>query len=187
MVSIKSPSVNISQTLKKGIIIFPGAGNLKRCWEAEKYLALIKLILVYTAEPVYLAGGTAEIALGDYLVERLPSKSINNLIGKTSLPQFIQLVGNAALVISNETSAVHIAAATQTKAVCILGGGHFARFAPYPGHFTSRQLCVYEQMECFGCNWNCKLQSKENGSFPCIAGVNLENVWQATRQLLATA
>jgi len=183
-VTINGPFIPVEKSRRQGIIIFPGAGVLKRSWGTEKFLALIKLINQQTLQPVYLAGGPHEKKIGDFLIENLPPKSVNNLIGKTSLPQLAELIGNAALIIANETSAIHIAAATQTNTICILGGGHFGRFAPYPDHIQNRPLCIYEKMECYNCNWNCIFQMMENESYPCISNVSLEKVWKATLQLL---
>jgi len=183
-VTITGPIIQSKNGSRHGIIIFPGTGVIKRCWDEEKFLALIKLINQHTSQPVYLAGAPHEKDIGNFLIENLPPKSINNLIGKTSLPQLVELIGSAALIIANETSAIHIAAASQTKAVCILGGGHFGRFAPYPEHIQSRLVYVYEKMECYHCNWNCKYQTGENEPYPCISNVGLEKVWQAVRQLL---
>jgi ADP-heptose:LPS heptosyltransferase len=179
-ITINQPSIPHDRTGKNGIVIFPGAGIFKRGWEVEKFLALIKLISQHTPRTISLAGGPDEIPTGNYLTANLPPNSINNLTGKTTLPQLIELIANAALVIANETSAVHIAAATQTKVICILGGGHFGRFTPYPESFTSKPVCVYEKMECYNCNWQCKFQTMESEPFPCISGVSLDKVWQAT-------
>jgi len=74
--------------------------------------------------------------------------------------------------------------ATQTKAVCILGGGHFGRFAPYPGHLTNKPTCIFEKMDCYNCNWDCKFKTAENIPYPCISGVSLDKVWQTVLQLL---
>jgi len=180
-VTINGPSIPVNNGQRSGIIIFPGAGVLKRSWEAEKFVSLIKLILQHTSQPVYLAGGPAELQIGEYLTKNLPPNCVDNLIGKTSLPQLIELIGNAALIIANETVAIHIGAATQTKAVCILGGGHFGRFSPYPDYILNKPVCIYEKMACYNCNWNCIYQTMENEPYPCIANVSLEKVWQAVK------
>jgi ADP-heptose:LPS heptosyltransferase len=183
-VTINGPSIPVENNLRSGVIIFPGAGVFKRSWETEKFVGLIKLILQHTSQPVYLAGGHAELQIGEYVLADLPQKSINNLIGKTSLTQLVALIGNATLVIASETNAIHIAAATQTKAICILGGGHFDRFSPYPDHILNKPLCVYEKMECYNCNWNCIYQTMENQPYPCISIISLEKVWNAVLPLL---
>ena len=183
-VNITGPFINCENKNRQGIIIFPGAGVSKRSWEPEKFLELIKLIKHHTSQPLYLAGGPAEMQIGDYLTGNLPPNSIDNLTGKTSLPQLIELISNSALIIANETSAIHIAAATQTKAICILGGGHFGRFAPYPDYMKHKPVCLYEKMECYHCNWDCKFKTGKNESYPCVSGISLEKVWQTTLLLL---
>jgi len=184
-IALSGPFIQNNALSKSGIVIFPGAGTVKRSWEPAKFTALIKLIQSQTDQPVYLAGGAGEIPAGNYIVENLPLKSVNNLIGKTSLPQLVELIGSAALVIANETSAVHIAAAMQTKVVCILGGGHFERFAPYPEYINSKPLCVFEKMDCYYCNWNCIFPTEQFAPHPCVSNVSLEAVWLATQRLLA--
>ena len=184
VVELNGPAININTPNKRGIVIFPGAGIFKRGWEAEKFLTLIKLILAQTSERVYLAGGPGEIAIGNYLEDNLPHQNVLNLTGKTSLPQLVELIASAALVIANETSAIHLAAATQTKAVCILGGGHFGRFAPYPESMQSRPECLYQKMECYNCNWDCIYKTSEKEPYPCIAIISLEEVWQVVQPLL---
>ena len=183
-ITLTGPFIKNNARFRNGITIFPGAGTIKRSWEPSKFVELIKLIKSHTDHPVYLAGGAGEIAAGNYIVENLSPQSVNNLIAKTSLAQLVELVGNSTLVIANETSAVHIAAAIQTKAVCILGGGHFKRFAPYPEYIENKPLCVYEKMDCYCCNWNCIFPTEKFNPHPCISNVTLDAVWLATQQLL---
>jgi len=183
-VELNGPSIPYNSINKKGIVIFPGAGVFKRGWEAEKFLELIKLIIQQTQQPIYLAGGAAEVGIGNYLTENLPPGSVVNRINKTTLPQLIELIANATLIISNETSAIHIAAATQTPAVCILGGGHFGRFAPYPEYMFNKPICVYEKMDCYYCNWNCKFTTRYDEPYPCIANVSLAAVWQQVQPFI---
>jgi ADP-heptose:LPS heptosyltransferase len=183
-ISISSPSIPVSKSSEKSVVIFPGAGVAKRGWEREKFLELIKLVKQQTLIPIYLAGGPGELPIGNYLTENLPQEGIINLIGKTSLTQLVELIGRAVLVIANETSAVHIAAATKTMSVCILGGGHFGRFAPYPQDMEYAPLCLFEKMDCFNCNWQCIYKTSADQQFPCISAINVEKVWVGVRTLL---
>ncbi len=183
-VKIIQPSLPIEPKQRKGIILFPGAGVLKRGWEADKFLELAKRIIQHTDETIYLAGGPAEKQAGQYLTEHLPAGRVSNLTGQTTLPQLVDLIGSASVVIANETSAIHIAAATKTKAVCILGGGHFGRFTPYPDRMHDKPASVFEKMECYNCNWNCIYKTAENEPYPCISNVSLEKVWGEVLPLL---
>lgn len=185
-ISLNSTSIGPHVLNKSGIVIFAGAGVVKREWKKEDFLSLIILIKQHTGQPIYLAGSSAEIPIGNYLESNLPQQSVVNLIGKSDLPGLVELIAGCSLVVANETSAIHIAVATKTKSVCILGGGHFSRFAPYPESFSNAPLCVYHKMDCYYCNWNCIFKTAETAPYPCIANVTNGRVWQAIRPLLTS-
>lgn len=184
-IDLKAPQIKANITTKQGIAILPGAGAFKRSWESDKFLELIKRLLQQTQEPIYLIGGPGEIKHGEFLMRNLPEGSIKNLINKTTLPQLIDTIGGLNLLIANETSAIHMAVATQTPSVCILGGGHFERFAPYPADTPYAPVCVYEKLRCYYCNWLCIYNTETNEPFPCISAVTAEDVWQALLTLIA--
>jgi ADP-heptose:LPS heptosyltransferase len=183
-IDLTMPSISVKSNRNDGIFVFPGAGSVKRGWEKEKFLDLIKLIIQHTNAPVYLAGGVNEIPIGDFLMQNLPNAAVHNLIGKTPLLKLIELIGSSGLVIANDTSAIHIAVATKTQSICILGGGHFERFAPYPIDFEHAPLCVFEKMECYNCNWVCVFKTEPDEPHPCVSNVNFEKVWNVTLPLL---
>jgi len=185
-IDLKTPHIKTDIDSKKGIAILPGAGAFKRGWEGDKFLELIKRLLQQTNEPIYLIGGPSEVRHGEFLMQNLPAGSIENRINKTTLPQLIDTIAGSSLLIANETSAIHMAMATQTPSVCILGGGHFERFAPYPAGTPNAPVCVYEKMPCYYCNWICIYKTEANEPFPCISAVTLENVWEAVLPLIAT-
>lgn len=182
---INGPAIDCGKERSNHVVIFPGAGVVKRSWEREKFLELIRSIIENNQNPVYLAGGPAEMEMAGYLIANLPPGNVTNLVAKTSLSQLIALIGTAQLLVSNETSAIHIAAAAKTPSVCILGGGHFGRFAPYPDYMDYQPICVYDKMECFNCNWNCIYQTPANSPYPCISIVGGEQVWNIVKPLLA--
>jgi len=182
--AIEKPKLGAGKTTKNGVLIFPGAGVLKRSWEPVKFLELIKLIIENTPKEIILAGGPDEIGIGELLMKDLPAGRVRNSIDRTSLVKLIDLVAGAELLISNETSAMHIASAVNTKAVCILGGGHFGRFAPYPNNIPNAPVCLFEKMDCFNCNWQCIYKTAQNEPFPCIAAISLDKVWAEVQAAL---
>jgi len=184
-INASRPYLPVKAANKKGILIFPGAGVFGRRWEIEKFLDLINRVISYTAEPVTLIGGHGELEAGEFLMCELPPGSVTNLIGKTSLTELIEQIAGAELLISNETSAIHIAAAVSTKTICILGGGHFERFAPYPKNMQNSLLCLFEKMPCFNCNWQCIYKPGENDPFPCISSLSAEKVWDEVKTALS--
>ncbi|HZY35213.1 MAG TPA: glycosyltransferase family 9 protein [Mucilaginibacter sp.] len=183
--AIKQPFLPIVKNTGNYVLIFPGAGIAKRSWEPARFLELSRRIIKNTTKQIILAGGPGEINTGELLMKELPPDRVTNTIGKTSLTELIVKIADAELVVSNETSAIHIAASVGVRSVCILGGGHFGRFAPYPRHIQNQPICLFEKMDCFNCNWQCIYQTPANEPFPCVANVDLENVWQTISGLLA--
>jgi hypothetical protein len=72
--------------------------------------------------------------------------------------------------------------------VCILGGGHFGRFLPYPAGATGHgpvPLPVYTPMDCFGCDWHCRYPVDPGQPYPCLGNVSVEQVWAGVKTVLA--
>jgi len=181
---IKKPFINIVPKTVGGILIFPGAGLKQRGWEPEKFARLINLLSGITNQPIYVAGGPNEKANNKYICEQANTPNLINITGDTALTELVQRISSSALVIANDSSAVHVAVAVNTPSVCIAGGGHFTRFVPYPDDIGIGPLCVYEKMECYYCNWNCIFKTGENDTFPCVNSISVENVLRAVQQRL---
>ena len=110
-----------------------------------------------------------------------------DLTGETALAQLVDVIAGSALVVSNETGAIHIAAALRVPGVCVTGGGHYGRFVPYPAsrlfdHVAPR--VVHHPMPCFGCNWECPRRPAPGGCAPCVDGVTVEDAAVAVMAVL---
>ncbi len=53
------------------------------------------------------------------------------------------MISETELLISNDTSAIHIAAAVGTPFICISNGSHFGRFHPYPPEIFDKAYYIY--------------------------------------------
>lgn len=166
------------------ILIFPGSGIAKRNWEKEKFLEVINRILISTPFAIVICGSEKEKILADYLMQNIRSTRVTDRTGQTTLPALITEIAAAQMIISNETSAVHIASACNTPAICVQGGGHFKRFTPYPVNYQTSTICLFEPMPCFNCNWNCTFLSEPHEPYPCLTRVAIEPVWREIAALL---
>ncbi|RXF69096.1 glycosyltransferase [Arcticibacter tournemirensis] len=185
--TLKLPELKLipNRHTRSGILLFPGSSYYKRNWEKEKFSELIRRLLKETNEIITIAGGPADKSIACSLLGQVPPTSrIVDKTGYTTLPDFVELVAASTLVISNDTSTVHIAVACKTPVICIQGGGHFNRFTPYPDEMPFKPICVYEKMPCFNCNWICKFPTLEYDPFPCISRVNIESVWEKVQKTL---
>ena len=132
--------------IRKNIVIVPGAGSEFRRWSTFNFSILIDLITkeINSEFLFQILGSAEETSLGEEIILKSEyKKNIQNLAGTTTLVQVIDIINNAHLVISNETSTIHIAAALNTNAICISNGNHFGRFNPYPMSLRQNIITVY--------------------------------------------
>ncbi|QLF92476.1 hypothetical protein HW090_04415 [Pseudomonas sp. ABC1] len=163
-------------------ILFPGAGWRYKRWPAEHFAALGQALQQRFGWTVVLCGGEEEKALCATVASAL-GPDVVDLGGRTTLAELIEWVRGARVLVSNDTSAIHIAPAVETASVCILGGGHYGAFLPYPERFPGRRpLIAMKQMECFQCNWHCRHERLEGDAFPCVANVSVADVFSLVVQ-----
>lgn len=159
-------------------IIFPGASSIGKQWPVEYFAALIGLITEKYALNIVLCGGSGEIELCENVKRMADNEKCFSLAGKTKLWELAELIRGSSFLVSNDTSASHIAAAVDTPSVCILGGGHFGRFHPYPEHLVgNRPVAAFHKMPCFNCNWVCTQSADLSRSWPCVRTVAVEHVF----------
>jgi ADP-heptose:LPS heptosyltransferase len=173
---------------KDYFIIFPGASWTGRMWPIESFSAAARSIHAAYGWRVVVCGTRTKGELAWDFIKDGALTDVLDLCGKTSLPELVEVIRGAKLLISNETSAVHIAAAVCTPSVCVLGGGHFGRFLPYPSSVVCmRPVVVFERMSCFSCNWHCHLSYEKRGAVPCIAAIKVRSVVVAAHQAIREA
>lgn len=163
------------------IIVFPSASEPIKQWPVENFLEIVKKIHEKVGCAIVLCGGPEDYLLGKRIEEGRECSVINK-IGKTSLIDLTSLIAGARILIGNDTSAIHIAAAVSTPSICIAGGGHYGRFVPYAaeaGPADNFPIVVTSKKDCFGCNWRCIYPRSKYKPAPCISGVSISEVWDA--------
>jgi ADP-heptose:LPS heptosyltransferase len=169
-------------------IIFPGASIAYRMWPFERFASVAKLIVKRFNWRVVICGGPSECDIANQVFDSIDLPNTLNFVGKTSLPELVEVIRHSQLVIGNETSAIHIAAAVNTPSVCLLGGGHFGRFMPYPETVKGmRPIPVFFPMDCYFCNWNCTLAHDRTQPYPCIENLTISAVMDAVDEALQAA
>jgi ADP-heptose:LPS heptosyltransferase len=125
-------------------IISLGAGSKLREWSSKKFAKIANYIYEKKGWEIVLTGSENEKYLEEEFTKNLKNKEqIINLIGKIKLDELISLINNAKILIANESASTHIAAALDTKTICISNGNHFTRFNPYPKEITEKIKYIY--------------------------------------------
>ncbi len=131
-ISIRQPSLPVQSEKEPLLIIFPGAGEKQKQWKAENFVALASYITQKEKYRIVICGSESDHVLGEQIEHELALKDSSNLCGKTSLVDLAKLISKASLLLTNDSSALHIAACTNTRAICVGNGRHYGRFTPYP-------------------------------------------------------
>ena len=90
------------------------------------------------------------VILGGKEFNNFPSlnrKYYKNLLGKTTLEELVLIIKNSKLLISNDSCAQHIAAATDTKCIVIYAGLQLNRFLPYPKRHYPNHITVVHHLK----------------------------------------
>ncbi len=130
-----------SETRGRDILIFTGASHWTRRWPCHRVQALVRILLERTDRRIFLANsiGDASIrSLADSFrtprVEALPAMP---------LADFAQRIAYACAVVTNDTMALHLAAATDTPVVAVVNGiSGRSGFWPYPTTIGKRVAIV---------------------------------------------
>jgi ADP-heptose:LPS heptosyltransferase len=172
-------------TSKEFIVIFPGAQEEKRRWSVEKFVIAIQAIMKRLNLDVIIAGSKSEIGIAEKIIYSLNTQRVFDMTGKTTLPQLAKLISQSKVLISNETSAVHFAAAVGTPFVCISNGNHFGRFNPYPEEMNIKGTYIYPpQIENQINNFRMLTQKYQFDSDLDINSISADKVISAFSQLL---
>jgi ADP-heptose:LPS heptosyltransferase len=166
--------------------LFPGASWSGRRWPLASFAQVADRIYSQTGWHGVICGGPEDIELAENLCRQC-SAPLLNWAGRTDLAQLAAVLSAAQLLVTNETSAAHIAATCGIPTVCILGGGHYGRFLPYQvEQMDSRPLpnAIIHPMPCFGCNWQCIYRYSDDLPVPCIDQVTVSQAWREISEIL---
>ena len=169
-------------------VLFPGAGRRIKQWPVTRFAVLSDKIYRQCALTAVVCGSPDEQDLAESLIPQRETPFIN-MTGKTNLIGLAAIIQGASFLVSNDTSAIHLAAAVSTPALCILGGGHYGRFMPYdvePEDKRPLLIPVIHKMDCFGCNFRCRYPYPKNGPVPCIQKISVDDVLAALQPLIKT-
>lgn len=157
----------------------------KKMWPIDRFAAIINSLPLDLSVAVTGAGkeDAERVAELSRLVDK--KRCLINYVNRTTLPELTSLIAQSLFVIGNDSSAVHLAAATRVPSICVHHGAHFKRFLPYPDDVLCekyRPRCVYYKMDCYNCNYHCI----QGNSIPyeCLNNVTVLSVKKEVERLL---
>jgi lipopolysaccharide heptosyltransferase I len=151
----------IKRSLGDYAVIVPGARWETKIWPAENFGRIASLLSLKTI----VVGSGSDRSIADEVVRFSGGKAVS-LAGATTLRELIPVMRGAALVISNDTGPMHIAAGANVPVVAIFGPTSPLRSGPYgKGH-----VVIASDLECSPCfRKKCK-------NARCMSGITVNSV-----------
>ena len=158
-------------------VIHPGCRKALKCWHAGGFSAVADFVHERFGLETVITGAPSEGALVEEVAGAIKAPA-HNLAGRTSLRELAAIIEGARLVICNDSSPMHIAAALRTPTVAVFGPSKSVETAPYgPGH------AVVEKD--FPCRFTCDEDVCRFRPFKeCMRAVEVSDVTAAAERLL---
>lgn len=155
------------------VVLIPGARWENKRWPLEYFLELTRLLLRHNQHlQVTVLGSKSDLATG-LALKRISPERVQDLTGRTTLPEMIEVLRETEVAVTNDTGPMHIAAALGTPLVPIFGPTSPSRTGP----FGQVDQALRHKLPCVPC-----MSSRCHVDPPlaCLTGVAPAQVFAAT-------
>ena len=157
------------------VVINPGAyyGSAKR-WLAERYAALADRLMENVNAEVALIGSHQELPIAQE-IQGLMKHPLKILTAQTDLPSLMGLLSRCALLLTNDSGPMHLAAALDTPQIALFGSTDEVATGP----FSPRARVIHKHVECSPCLLReCPIDLR------CFSRIEVDEVYEAARAAL---
>jgi len=193
-IELKIPQIKqIVKNKKPYLVVFAGASEAYKRWNWKKFAILATQIAQKYNLELLIVGSNSELEIANSLVEFFKKNNSNsselikytNLTAKTSLLELSQIIADSFLLLTNETVAIHLAVATESKAICLANGRHFGRFSPYPQNYNAKVSYIFpSEIEKIRFDEEKTALKYCNSAGLNIDTIEIETVFEATEKIL---
>lgn len=115
------------------VVLFAGAAAKRKRWSTQNFAQVADYIYTHYQLPSVVCGAKSDAPLAQAILQSAKNKeAIIDYTGKTDLLQLATVINDCQLIITNDTSAAHYAAALDKNTIALLNGNSYGRFFPYP-------------------------------------------------------
>jgi heptosyltransferase-2 len=158
--------------------VSPGAQNSRaKQWIPERFVEAALRLAASLDGAIVLFGSAKERDLCQAMAEavRRNGRPVLNLAGETTLPRFIELAAACRVFLTNDSGAMHLAAALAVPTVAVFGPTEYWATAPA----GPRSVIVREQVDCSPCMLrDCPIDHR------CMTAVTADRVAETALELL---
>lgn len=160
------------------IVLQPGARWPNKRWPVEHFADLVQRLAADDAALRFVVlGGREDAALGEVIARAAPDRCLN-LAGQTSLPEMIEWIRLCALMATNDTGPMHVAAALNKPLIALFGPTEPRRTGPY----QRLDSVLQHPLPCAPCLKDSCAYEKP---LECLRALSPERVHARARQILA--
>lgn len=159
---------------QRWVVLQPGARWTNKRWPAAHFAELVRL---QPDQRFLILGGVEDQPLGAQITTADPQRCLD-LTGQLSLPEMVECIRGADLMISNDTGPMHVAAALGRPVVALFGPTEPRRTGPY-GQLSN---VLQHPLPCVPC---LKSRCTWRERFECLRALAPETVARAVSQRLA--
>lgn len=127
----------------KSVAYALGASVARKRMPLKKIIRIVKDLRNTSDSPVLLLGGKDVAELGLEISNSLEQHIALNLAGRTTLKEVTAIIAQASLVVSHDSFAAHLSAASGTPTVTLTNGSLYGRFFPYPETIAPKLTVLY--------------------------------------------
>jgi lipopolysaccharide heptosyltransferase II len=172
------------------VVVNPNAGDmaLERRWPTERVAELLRHLAARRDSNLVLVGSAAERPHAEHVAAAsgVPARLVN-LAGRTSLEELVALLSRAALVVTNDSGPMHIAAAAGASTVALFGPETPTLYRPLRSAAGQRHAVHYLALGCSPCMFvhDNKVLSCWFSQARCMAGIQVADVLASVDAILA--
>ena len=156
--------------------------HIKRRWEPEKFAELAKKLINNHSAKILIFGGPEEKELKEQISSLINSGRVN-VVNAESLTKSSAIMQHCKIIVTNDSSQMHIAAALGLKVVAIIGPTNQNYIHPWK---TEHQI-VSLNLDCSPCFFYSPtplICHRTDVKFKCIKELTVEMVYQSVEKYL---
>lgn len=172
---------------KEYFIVFPSASTQLKRWPIDRYAKIVKRVYKKTKLPILFCGTKSDIESIKKLKELIKEIPQYDIVDKTSLLDFIEVIKRAKFVITNDTSTYHIAVTNEVPVAIIAGGYTYNRYVLYNFNGSEnfkRPYVIVNKTDCFNCDNKCNKLKTGKGIWPCLNAITEEYAWKIIEEMI---
>lgn len=183
------PSEKVKEKLPDDyFIIYPSASTEYKRWPVERYAEIAKKMYDALNIPLILCGTGVDRQINNQFKNLLDdSVQVIDMLDKTSILEYIDLIKNAKYVVANDTGIYHIATISQVPTAVLSGGYTFDRYMAY--NFEGKEkfkkpYIIVEKMNCFNCENRCIYKNEIDKTWPCLEKITVKKAWETIEKMI---